>query len=77
MRLNARAGTSLLQVQAKDLDALAGPTHYYMQSVNFTSPIVSSVNNGNNSQGVFAIDKLTGEITSLKSLVHFVDGHFV
>lgn len=66
--------TSLLKIEAMDVDADAKPISY--EIINSTFKPLIDVGESINASNVFRMNPSTGELRTARSLVHFVDGVF-
>lgn len=74
VRLNVPIDTSLLKIEATDIDADAKPLIY--EIINSTFKPQVDVGESVNASNVFRLNPNSGELRTARSLVHFVDGMF-
>lgn len=74
VRLNVPIDTSLLKIEATDIDADAKPIIY--EIINSTFKPLIDVGETVNASNVFRLNANNGELRTARSLVHFVDGMF-
>lgn len=74
MRLNVPVDTSLLKIEATDIDASAEPIQY--EIVNSTFKPLIDLSHPDNATNVFRLIPDSGELRTARSLLHFVDGVF-
>lgn len=74
VRLNVPVDTTLLKLEATDVDAHASPIHYEIVNSTFKPLIdLGELDNGTN---VFRLIPDSGELRTARSLLQFVDGMF-
>jgi hypothetical protein len=79
VRLNVPVDTSLLTVEAADIDSDSQPITYRLVNSTFFSlapSIIDTVPVPANHSTVFRLDNKTGELRTASSMVGFVDGFF-
>ncbi|XP_044726882.1 cadherin-23 [Chrysoperla carnea] len=74
VRLNVPVDTSILNLEANDIDPDALPIQYDILMANFT-PLID-FGDKLNASDVFRLDENTGDLRTVKSLVNYVDGVF-
>jgi hypothetical protein len=79
VRLNVPVDTSLLTLEAVDIDSDSQPITYSLVNSTFFSlapSIIDTVSVPANHSAVFRLDNKTGELRTATSMVGFVDGFF-
>lgn len=80
VRLNVPIDTSLLTLEAVDVDADSAPMRYSLAAASFHALPASSGAAGadldEQARGVFRLDAETGELRTAASMQQFVDGYF-
>jgi len=79
VRLNVPVDTSLLTLEAVDIDADSQPITYRLVNSTFFSlapSVIDTVPVSSNHSTVFRLDNETGELRTAGSMVGFVDGFF-
>jgi len=79
VRLNVPVDTSLLTLEAADIDADSQPVTYRLVNSTFFSlapSVIDTVPVSSNHSTVFRLDNETGELRTAGSMVGFVDGFF-
>lgn len=79
IRLNIPPDTSLITLQAKDMDSDSPPMEYYIGSITFTrlGKYDNEINHMNNTNDkIFRMDVKTGELKTTNAMQKFTDGYF-